>query len=145
MRDTGCLCIIGVTREIVRLDNMFEIIILGVSLLFGAYILYKIFPPRGVEQMTVDELKQYVRNDEIDYQFIDVRTVREFNELHIYGFKNIPLHDLKDARDQLEKDKKIVVICQTGIRGNEACKRLKRWGFKDVANVRGGVTTWEPH
>src|SRR5690625_4667792 len=124
---------------------MLEIVILAVSLLFGGFILYKIFPPRGVEQMTVDELREIVRKKDLDYQFIDVRTVREVNELHIYGFKNIPLHEVKDSRDQLSKDRKVIVICQTGMRGNEACKRLKRWGFKDIANVRGGVTTWEPH
>ena len=52
---------------------------------------------------------------------------------------------MKHEIDTLSKDKKIVVICQRGFDGNEACKILKREGFTDLANVRGGVVTWEPH
>lgn len=123
--------------------TLLEIVVFFLSISFGFYVLMKILPPRGVEQLTVDELKEQLKND--NNQFIDVRTVREFNELHIWGFKNIPLHELHEEADKLSKDKQIIVICQTGMRGNEACKRLKRLGFTNLANVRGGVTTWEPH
>lgn len=123
-----------------------DLIILGISFLFGFLVLKKIFPPRGVEQITVDELREMLKNkDQEEYQYIDVRKPREYEKLHVFGFKNIPLHDLKKEAKTLDRDKKIVTICQTGMRGNEACKRLKRWGFTDLANVRGGVSTWEPH
>lgn len=123
-----------------------DLIIFGISILFGALVLKKILPPRGVEQITADELRHMLKAEEKDaFQLIDVRTKREYEKLHVYGFKNIPLHELKGKIDTLSKDKQIVVICQTGMRGNEACKRLKRWGFTRLTNVRGGVSTWEPH
>ncbi|MGM8212288.1 rhodanese-like domain-containing protein [Virgibacillus sp. W0430] len=123
-----------------------DLIIFAISITFGALVLKKILPPRGVEQLTVDELRPMLKSNTNDeYQFIDVRTVREYEKLHIYGFKNIPLHELKSKLNTLSKEKQIVVICQTGMRGNEACKRLKRRGFTKLANVRGGVSTWEPH
>ncbi|MGM8365813.1 rhodanese-like domain-containing protein [Virgibacillus sp. W0181] len=123
-----------------------DLIIFAISFLFGALVLKKIFPPRGVEQLTTDELRLMLKDKENnDHYYIDVRTPREYERLHIFGFKNIPLYDLKKEVHTLPKDKKIVVVCQTGMRGNEACKRLKRRGFTDLANVRGGVSTWEPH
>lgn len=121
-----------------------HVIILGISITFAIYVLLQIFPPRGVEQITVYDLAEMLE-EENDYQYIDIRPPKEFQRLHVYGFKNIPLTDLKKEIDTLSKDKKVVVMCKRGIYGNEACKILKRRGFSDLANVRGGLVTWEPH
>jgi len=116
------------------------------SIGFGAIVLFDVLPPRGVKQITVLELKDMLKNKEIhDYQYIDVRTAEQFNRMHVFGFRNIPLQDLKKDTESLVKDKEIVIISQRGITGNEACKLLKKRGFKDLTNVRGGVVSWEPH
>jgi len=122
-----------------------HVIILAISITFAIIVLIQILPPRGVEQITVYDLADMLKDKDNDYQYIDVRSPKKFRELHVYGFKNIPLNDLKKEIDTLSKDKKVVVMCQRGIYGNEACKILKRQGFSDLANVRGGVVTWEPH
>lgn len=112
------------------------------SIIFAFIILKIILPARGVEQITVHELRERLKDDSI--QFIDVRHPLRYQQFHIFGFKNIPLRDLRKRAAQLDKDKPIVTICQTGAHGNRACKRLKRYGFKQIANVRGGLSTWEP-
>src|SRR5699024_1280339 len=122
-----------------------HVIILAISITFAIIVLIQFLPPRGVEQITVYDLADMLKDKDNDYQYIDVRSPKKFRELHVYGFKNIPLNDLKKEIDTLSKDKKVVVMCQRGIYGNEACKILKRQGFSDLANVRGGVVTWEPH
>lgn len=122
-----------------------HVIILAISITFAIVVLIQIFPPRGVKQITVNELADMLEDQDNDYQYIDIRPAKQFQKLHVYGFKNIPLNDLKKEIDTLSKDKKVVVMCQRGIYGNEACKILKRQGFSDLANVRGGVVTWEPH
>lgn len=119
--------------------EMFQII---VSIVFALLVFKKILPARGVEQLTADELREQLKDESI--QFIDVRPPAKYNQFHIYGFKNIPLRDIRKEAKNLSKDKKVIVICQTGARGNEACKRLKRRGFKQLANVRGGLSTWDP-
>lgn len=116
-----------------------------ISITFGLIVLWQIIPPRGVEQITVDQLLELLAEKNKGYQFIDIRSPEKFNRLHVYGFRNIPLNDLKKEIDTLSKDKKVVVICQRGVYGNEACRILKRQGFTDLANVRGGVVSWEPH
>ena len=116
------------------------------SIGFGAIVLFDVLPPRGVKQITVLELKDMLKSKEKhDYQYIDVRTAEQFNRMHVFGFRNIPLQDLKKDTESLVKDKEIVIISQRGITGNEACKLLKKRGFKDLTNVRGGVVSWEPH
>lgn len=119
--------------------EMFQII---VSVIFALLVFKKILPARGVEQLTAEELREQLNDESI--QFIDVRPPAKYAQFHIYGFKNIPLRDIRKEAKHLSKDKKVVVICQTGARGNEACKRLKRRGFKQLANVRGGLSTWDP-
>lgn len=122
-----------------------DLLIFLFSIIFGLLVLKKILPARGVEQITVDELKKMIKDEEQSVQLIDVRPPAQFSRFHIYGFNNIPLKEIRSHANMLSKDKKVVLICQTGAQGNEACKRLKRRGFTDLANVRGGLSAWDPH
>ena len=47
---------------------------------------------------------------------LDVRTIREYGNGHIEGFKNIPVDELRERLDEIEKDKPVYVICQSGLR-----------------------------
>lgn len=113
------------------------------SILFAFIVLKMILPARGVEQITVHELKERLKDDSI--QFIDVRPPVKYNQFHIFGFKNVPMRRLRKEAERLDKNRPVVTICQTGAHGNRACKKLKRWGFTKLANVRGGLSTWEPY
>jgi rhodanese-related sulfurtransferase len=97
-------------------------------------------PTRGVRQITTADLKQEL-NDK-DKQFIDVRTPGEFKSRKIREFKNIPLHQLAEKSGGLSKEKEVIVICQSGMRSNKASNILKKQGFKQVTNVKGGMSAW---
>lgn len=112
------------------------------SVIFAFIILKIILPARGVEQITSMELHGRLQDESI--QFIDVRPPAQYERFHVFGFKNIPMRELRKQVATLDKDRPVVTICQTGAHGNRACKRLKRYGFKHLANVRGGLSTWEP-
>lgn len=112
------------------------------SIVFALVVIKMILPARGVAQITAQELRDQLKDESI--QFIDVRSPAKYNNFHIFGFDNIPLRDIRRRAKSLDKEKRVVVICQTGSQGNRACKRLKRRGFKKLANVRGGLSTWEP-
>lgn len=101
----------------------------------------KFIPAKDVKQITIDDLRKQLKDD--DKQFIDVRTPREFKLTHLKGFKNMPLRRIRRDAQQLSRDKEIIVLCQTGIRSMEACKRLKRLGFKNITNVKGGISSWK--
>ncbi len=45
------------------------------------------------------------------------------------GFRNIPLDDLREHLDELDRDKPVYVNCQTGLRSYLACRLLTQYGF----------------
>lgn len=100
----------------------------------------KIMPARGINQVSIMQLKEMLSSK--DVQFIDVRTPSEFNGRHIREFTNIPLDMLASKYELLSKYKPIVVICQSGMRSQQACSFLKNQGFIDLTNVRGGMSSW---
>ncbi|RDI41882.1 rhodanese-like domain-containing protein [Falsibacillus pallidus] len=112
-------------------------IILAIIIFF---LLQRIIPAKGIHHITAAQLKNEL-NDK-NKQFIDVRTQGEFKGYHIPGFKNIPLHQLSQKAGSLSKDKEVVVICQSGMRSQKASKLLKKLGFTNVTNVKGGVSAW---
>lgn len=75
-------------------------------------------------------------------QFIDVRTVDEFNEGHAKSAVNIPIEVLDESLSQLEKDQPIYVICRIGTRSAVASEILKKNGFTEIYNIKGGTADW---
>lgn len=116
--------------------TIFKIVL---TLIFVLYTLSRVIPARGVKNVTLDELSDQLIDK--NTQLIDVRTPREFQARRLKGFKNIPLKELKKESENLSKDKELIIICETGMRSMQACKRLKRQGFKKLTNVRGGITS----
>ena len=105
------------------------------------FMIKRILPTKGVNHISTAELKTQLKDK--NKQFIDVRTPGEFNGNHIRGFKNIPLHQLSQkAESLLSKEQEVVVICQSGMRSQQASKMLKKLGFTQVTNVKGGMSAW---
>ncbi|QED49300.1 rhodanese-like domain-containing protein [Cytobacillus dafuensis] len=112
-------------------------ILLALLILF---IIKRILPTKGVRHISTAELKNELQDK--TKQFIDVRTPGEFKGNSIRGFKNIPLNQLTKRANELVKEKEVVVICQSGMRSQQASKVLKKLGFSKIANVKGGVSAW---
>ena len=112
-------------------------IIFALILLF---LIQRLVPTKGVRQISTTDLKKELSDK--NKQYIDVRTPGEFKTNNIRGFKNIPLQQLAQKANELTKEKEVVVICQSGMRSNKASKLLKKQGFKQVTNVKGGMSAW---
>ncbi|MBU4450399.1 MAG: FAD-dependent oxidoreductase [Actinobacteria bacterium] len=92
-------------------------------------------------QMDVEELKDMINNKQ-DITIIDVRTKREFGIGHIEDALNIPVDELRDNLDKLDRSSKIVVHCRTSYRSYLAYLILKNSGFKNVWNLNGSYLSW---
>lgn len=68
---------------------------------------------------------------------IDVRTKAEFQQGHIRGSVNIPLHNLEGSLSKIKKDKPVITCCASGMRSASAKSILKSNGFTDVYNGGG--------
>ncbi len=72
---------------------------------------------------------------------VDVRTDSEYQAGHIENSILISLHDrafMNKIRD-LDKDKTYYVYCKSGLRSRSAVRKMKKEGFSNVYNIRGGV------
>jgi len=74
--------------------------------------------------------------------FLDVRTKGEYADGHVEGFINIPLHELRDRLNELDKEKPVYVNCLSGMRSYVACMILKGHGF-DCTNISGGYRLYK--
>ena len=90
-----------------------------------------------VDTISVEEL----RNEEKPY-ILDVRTIEEYNLSHIDGAINIPLDELRENLEKLDKSKEIVVHCHSGLRSYLACRILKQKGY-NVKNLIGGYIMYD--
>jgi rhodanese-related sulfurtransferase len=73
---------------------------------------------------------------------VDVREPWEFERCHIDGSHLVPLGQLVARVGELPRERPIVVVCHHGNRSGVATDFLRRAGFADVWNLRGGVAAW---
>ena len=72
-----------------------------------------------------------------DVILLDTRTPFEYMRGRADGFVNIPLDDLRERIGELDKTKKIYVMCQSGLRSYLATRILMQNGF-EAYNFAGG-------
>lgn len=73
---------------------------------------------------------------------LDTRTVREYERGHINGFINIPVDELRERINELDKTKPVYVICQSGVRSYIATRILMGNGF-NAYNFAGGYRFYD--
>ena len=82
--------------------------------------------------------------DKIDdsYTILDIREEEELNLGYIPDSVHIPLDALRERKNELDINQKIVVYCAIGVRGYIAARILMQNGFKEVYNLNGGFNTY---
>lgn len=79
-------------------------------------------------------------------QLIDVRTPKEFIRNHLKIAKNIPLSELEFRQNEINFDKKIYVVCQSGMRSKKAIGQLLNVrSDADFINLSGGMNQIKKH
>ena len=82
-----------------------------------------------------------VENTDTPY-VLDARTKGEYESGHFSEAINIPVDELRENMDKLDKNKEILVYCKTGVRSYIACRILIQNGFK-VKNIMGGYNLYK--
>lgn len=73
---------------------------------------------------------------------LDARTPAEYARGHLEGFRNLPLDELREHLEELERDKPVYVVCQSGLRSYLACRILAQHGV-DCCHLAGGYRLYE--
>lgn len=86
----------------------------------------KFFYPEDIERITADDI------------LLDIRTQPEFDAGHFDQAIHIPLDQLRENLDKLDRNKKIYICCAIGLRGYVAQRLLTQHGFEKTYNLSGG-------
>jgi sulfur dioxygenase len=94
----------------------------------------------GIFEIQPEALEEHAASTQI----VDVRERDEF-----YGplgriamAKWIPLGELSRRAGELSRDRPLVAVCRSGARSAQASVLLQNAGFRDVANLAGGMLRW---
>lgn len=88
-----------------------------------------------VEQFHIEDIES-LKKDENNL-FIDVRNEDEYQSGHIDGAINIPLDELRNHLNKINKNKILCINCQSALRSYIACRILLQYGFK-CKHLSGG-------
>jgi rhodanese-related sulfurtransferase len=104
-------------------------------------------PPENAlyTDITVKQAKEMI--DLGNVFILDVRTQDEYDAGHIRNSTRIPVQDipgleLNNSLNELPRNKKILVYCRTDRRSTLASEILVNNGFREVYNMKGGITEW---
>lgn len=94
-------------------------------------------PEKNIKEITTQQFLQLQSVEDI--QLIDVREQSEYAVFHING-ELIPLKQILENAHQINRDKKVVVYCQSGVRSKKAIGMLQeQFGFDNLYNLTGGL------
>jgi rhodanese-related sulfurtransferase len=94
----------------------------------------------GIWEIAPDALEE--RSDAL--RIVDVRDREEFDGPlgRIRGASLIPLSELSGRFDEIGQDRPVVAVCRSGARSAQAVVMLQKAGFKEIANLAGGMLRW---
>ena len=77
-------------------------------------------------------------------RLLDVRSPAEFETAHIPGSCNVPLHLLREHRDEISRHlDQVVLVCRTGNRAAQAELVLAETGMTNLHLLDGGILAWQ--
>ena len=99
-------------------------------------------PSIDLNEISKEELEKWFAESK-DFQIVDVREDWEQPRVNKENVLIAPLGKLNDFVTQISKDKKVVVICQHGIRSVAAINQLKKeHNFDNLINLKEGIENW---
>ena len=87
---------------------------------------------------------QFTEIQDSDYILVDVRTIEEYESGHIQDAINFDYYSESFQKEILSLDKSasIVLYCRTQNRSTKTANYLKENGYKEIAVLEGGITSW---
>ncbi len=120
--------------------DLFTALVIIIALLFGSTFLNTL---RGIKQVGPAETTRLINHEKAIV--LDVREDKEFAGGHIINSLHIPVAKVPERLAELEKYKStpIIVSCRSGARSNSICGLLRKNGFENVSNLKGGLIAWQ--
>ncbi|MDH5613236.1 MAG: rhodanese-like domain-containing protein [Gammaproteobacteria bacterium] len=95
-----------------------------------------------MREFDAPQLEQYLRDNDSRPLLLDVRQNWEYDICRLEGSLLIPMGQIPNQLDELDKNRETVVICHHGIRSRQIGYYLEQSGFDKVINLKGGLDAW---
>lgn len=115
-----------------------EILLIVLVAIIAYGVITYFYQRKILKALTEEEFREGYRKA----QLIDVREPNEFDAGHILGARNIPLSQLKMRLTEIRPDKPVYLYCQNTTRSGRAAQLLRRKGYKDLYQLKGGFKKW---
>jgi adenylyltransferase/sulfurtransferase len=98
-------------------------------------------PEQTLREIDVHQLESRMEKDS-NFVILDVRELHEVDICRLPDSVVIPLGELPDRLDELDRDAETIIYCKVGGRSAKALAILNEAGFTDVCHVIGGINAW---
>jgi rhodanese-related sulfurtransferase len=95
-----------------------------------------------IQQMTVTELQQRLREPTRDFVIVDVREPWEAEVCALPDTILIPMGQIPGRIEEIDREQNVIVLCHHGIRSQQVAYYLQNAGFEKLFNLRGGIDAW---
>jgi len=118
-------------------------LLVGALLVVSGLLIYDLLTASGGKD-AVDPVKATELINHREAVVVDVRPAADFRQGHIINAMNIPMSGFSGQLARLEKYKSrpLIVSCHSGAQSSGAVKQLRKLGFEQVYNLRGGILAW---
>ena len=97
--------------------------------------------PKEVNAMDADAFLSAIENTE--NVIIDLREDFEEPELNLPNIQKVPIDQLEKYLEKVDKNQKIILLCQYGNKSQLAANYILKLGFKHVSHLQKGITALE--
>ena len=94
-----------------------------------------------IQEIDVKTLNEKISNKD-NFVLLDVRTDSEYFFSNIEGAIHIPMNDIPNKLNTIDKNKEIIVQCKSGKRSAKVCQFLLNNNYENVKNLKGGIIAW---
>lgn len=92
---------------------------------------------------TVTQLYEMLQNKFEEVQLIDVREAYELDICKLENIVHIPLNDIPDNTEKINKSVDVVFICRSGVRSAKAIEWIEEnYNLENLYNLEGGMLAW---
>lgn len=123
-------------KEITNMNNTMIYVVIGVVV----FIVYRMIKNNSGNRISQGKAKEMMDGDVI---IIDVRERSEYAYGHIKNAVLSPVSSIDRSISKITKDKNktLLLYCQSGARSNVATQKLLALGYKNAYNF-GGISSW---
>ena len=92
-----------------------------------------------VPEISVEDAHRRLKDGAV---VVDVRDADYWQAGHVPGAIRAPLAQLRQQLPALERERTLLVVCQSGVMSLKGARLLREAGFSSACSVRGGMTGW---